>query len=297
MEAKGSSKKDTILKAINVYDSLFNNKTFQVEEFEIQWDEWFNWFAQKKSEFYDGKIPETTFYRQLKRLNDFFKTKTSVPISILPTFAEKIPVSVTKTPEEIRAEEAAKNGLTFCDTCGEYKKTVGFFCPDCGMRLQDDRARKLALSKPRYSPSGYYHGRPTGITILCILVAVGVFQNIINVISNITSIPLFSAISLFFTILQILVIYGLWNMKTWGANITMGTYGFEIITKLIMMVAMPEVITDLVMADPGYTGDFASRSEVLTIVQTGLTVEFFITLIIGLIIIKYLISRRKYFVN
>jgi len=108
-EKEVTMERNSILNAVDVFDGFFSNKDFQKREFQSLWEEWFDWFQERKKDFLEGRINENTFYNQLKRLNDFFKTKTNVQVSSLPIFIEK----KIQASQDIQIEEPAKIGLTF----------------------------------------------------------------------------------------------------------------------------------------------------------------------------------------
>jgi len=154
------------------------------------------------------------------------------------------------------------------------------------MRLHDDRARKIALSKPKYSTAPYHDKRPRGITFICILLALGMFVNMIDAIFYLSLYPpLYVCYILFIASIQFFSVYGLWNLKEWGRKLTIALYGYNIFLKFIIMITGYDIIVDL----------FINSPETSSNIQESFFSQFFMALVIGLIIIKYLLSKKSYF--
>jgi len=111
--------------------------------------------------------------------------------------------------------------MRYCKECDSPVNDFEQFCMNCGTKITEtaiSRTEPYQTGPYERQYPGYYPkvARPTGISILTILIGIGLFVNAIDGISNLSMSPLLGMYSLGIAMFQIIVIYGLWNMKTWG---------------------------------------------------------------------------------
>lgn len=169
--------------------------------------------------------------------------------------------------------------MRYCLSCGTKLPTESRFCPDCGRDITLSPMNGTSaptMVHPRQNSVGYLGGRPlssrpTGITIITVLVGLGAVLNFFGGQSDLSLNVYLGMFSLGMAAFQIVVVYGLWYMKTWGGIAAIALYSFNILTAGVMAFLL-----DL---------------------QDIFITTFISSLVVGGIIIYYVNSKRGLFVN
>ncbi len=191
--------------------------------------------------------------------------------------------------------------MRYCTNCGKELDDFVTICPDCNQRIpsQDDLIKPQAppAYEPHYDPDRQY-GRPTGITIVSVLIALGIIGNLSDGVTSLNLIPVYGISCLMFVIFRIFAIYGLWNMKTWGGNAAIALYCISIVVSAIMTFTMLDMFVEIAIQNTEVPYGFridevATRQNI----QNMLTMALLIEVVLGGIVIAYVNSKKEYFVN
>ncbi|MHA1214271.1 MAG: hypothetical protein ACTSPG_03180 [Candidatus Hodarchaeales archaeon] len=195
-------------------------------------------------------------------------------------------------------KENFKNSSLDLFVCNYCRKTISNpkgYCPFCGKPIYEH-------DKP-YQPKFYSQreqaitkDRPTGVTILVIFLCIGVLGNFSSGLNDLSDLPIIGLFALIFAFLQIIVIFGLWNMKSWAPSGIVALYSLNIVSSFLMIFIMPPIMVDMVLDELGSLARYASHSQIQSIVLGPLFFQFIAALVIGLIIISYIKSKKEYFV-
>lgn len=140
-------------------------------------------------------------------------------------------------------------------------------------------------------------GRPLGIYLL-ILLAIRQFLGSLSQVSidldSVTIVPAISGIILTSVLwevisvfLSLFIIYGFWNLKTWGWKVAVIFYLLDVVMGgTFLFLTLDTIITVI-----GLTGPMAAafRSSIFT--------GFFIGTILSIIAIIYVLSKQNHFIN
>ncbi len=214
----------------------------------------------------------------------------------------------------------------FCISCGYALFPDAQFCSNCGTQIPKKSAPLPPVITPSTSYTGEYakrgdesarydQDRPTGVLVLCVLIGLGIVMNIggkLLVFSDFSYVPILGIIDLSFVVLQILVAYSLFNMKSWGGIAAIGVYLINIAYTFIIYVFFVDLIIERAIASSPYMEQLASNPIYVAIfrdfkqttinsirlsISTSLLSSFLISLIIGILILAYVYSKREFFVN
>ena len=201
------------------------------------------------------------------------------------------------TEQSKSAQPSTSKNEKFCITCETPLLLHTEFCPECGTE-QPKRAHYLTAVQMKAQRERYpymFKNRPTGVTILTILIGLGLPLNIMNITTSFGMSPIIGLIEVTLIILQITSVFGLWNMKRWGANVAMGLYSFNIIYNAILSFVLSDLLADWAWQEYGTSLPSQYKSAFVATFKTTLMSQFFFALILSMIIIGYIYSKREFF--
>jgi MFS family permease len=121
--------------------------------------------------------------------------------------------------------------------------------------------------------------RPTGITILAVLYAIG---GILGIVGGALS---FDAVALVLGVVEVAIAYGLWNGQNWSRILVMIFSILGIIGSAVMIALGPTLMMFMLKANP----TMASKMGMfLGMISTVFTVSGIIGIVINVIILYYL---------
>lgn len=184
-----------------------------------------------------------------------------------------------------------------CSVCGTQMDDSSVICPECGhtppyVSLSEEDQKSYANHQPSV--------RPSGISVITTLVCIGAFFNLYDGLSFITIIPLLAVFNLGLAVLQLIVAYGIWKMKTWGANGASLLYVSTIIVSGVIAFILPEIIVGVVITTISNSlpyGYEIDEAAIDAIIRSSLLFSFFLVIAFGVIIVGYTHSRKDLFVN
>lgn len=151
--------------------------------------------------------------------------------------------------------------------------------------------------QPATRPS-HQTGRPTGVTILTVLIALGILVNTADGIANLSLAPILGVYSLSIVLFQIFVVYGLWNMKTWSGYAAIILYCINILGAVFMAFFMLDTIVQMTIDNTFVPYGFRiDKAATRAAVQGMLMMSLVMAVIIGGIVIAYVNSKKDLFVN
>ena len=210
----------------------------------------------------------------------------------------------------------------FCTNCGSAVSPQAHFCVDCGSQTlkKSPLGQPASASSPSYpdgyAKRGYDTSRPLGVIILCVLLGLGI---VLNLGGKILLFPDFSyyhvlgIVGLGLLVFQILVVYGLFTMKTWGGKVAIGGSALNIVYTFILYAVFADLIIDEALlqfgtdfealySNPIYSAILGETYDQVILnftnsVRASLLFSFLITLILGSIIIGYVYAKREILFN
>jgi uncharacterized membrane protein (DUF2068 family) len=121
--------------------------------------------------------------------------------------------------------------------------------------------------------------RPTGVTILAVLYAIG---GILGIVGGALS---FDAVALVLGVVEVAIAYGLWNGQNWSRILVMIFSILGIIGSAVMIALGPTLMMFMLKANP----TMASKMGMfLGMISTVFTVSGIIGIVINVIILYYL---------
>lgn len=93
-------------------------------------------------------------------------------------------------------------------------------------------------------------GRPLGVTILCVIGAIGVFFGVIGSFGLIASGgpgPILGLVVLALTVGQGIALVGLWSLQYWGYKWSLVFYGLSLVLDLVTVDVLGVVISVLIV--------------------------------------------------
>ncbi|MHA2503148.1 MAG: zinc ribbon domain-containing protein [Candidatus Kariarchaeaceae archaeon] len=197
----------------------------------------------------------------------------------------------------------------FCSNCGTPDNEGSKFCGNCGTALdQTQQANQSVPASPAtvnyqapvqqgYQEQWYppQEGRPTGITVLAILTALGILGTTLGLPAVFQYGALSGILTLMGYGLSIGVFYAMWYMKKWGVKYIFAAEIAGIgISAIDIFIVTPTVIRQQFM-DLGYEGD---ELELVTQVALGFSEFLFIFgVVLTILILGYVNSKKHLFVN
>lgn len=203
--------------------------------------------------------------------------------------------------------------MKFCNYCGAPVLSSVKFCTECGSPIPETGMSSSVISQKGLIPPQPYRPivrRPTGITLIAIVICIRIFMNSQSIVGDITSGRLTSSAlssilglyTLILVVIQVIVVFGLFKMKSWGRKATILMCLVSILGAAVMAFFIPNLIIDMTWQsidanlspiEQAMIGDMYTEYE--TLFRMGLILTFIIETIIGVIIIGYLKSKKRIF--
>ncbi|MFX0125232.1 MAG: hypothetical protein ACFFAE_16515 [Candidatus Hodarchaeota archaeon] len=185
----------------------------------------------------------------------------------------------------------------FCTNCGNSLLIHTEVCPVCRTNQPKIMETSQVIVNHQEIPKLAMLKRPFGVTIISVLIGIGFLSNIINITGSFGISPIIGTIDTTLMILQIVLVYGLWNLKKWGANLGMGIYLVNIIYRSILTLFLADFLAEWAWQQFGSSLSPDLKTAYISAFKTAFYTQFFIGLFIGIIIISYLYSKRNLFVK
>ena len=129
--------------------------------------------------------------------------------------------------------------------------------------------------------------RPRGITILSLITTVVVTLNLLSGLGYLRINIILGGWILMVGIIGLIAVYGLWKLTSWGWQLTIVLYILNVISSGVISFV--------------FRGDILSAYELppdtAEVYMSAVLFPFLLTIVIALIIISYVYSKRNHFVN
>lgn len=109
--------------------------------------------------------------------------------------------------------------MSYCSKCGKENLETISFCPSCGNNLK--RSDSFAGTDNNSTYTVQTVVRPISITIICVACVIGCFLEIFDIGPKANTYSIwYQQYIIVSSIIMIIGLYGLWQMKKWGAWMT-----------------------------------------------------------------------------
>lgn len=109
----------------------------------------------------------------------------------------------------------------------------------------------MPSTRDRRPPNRRSSGRPLGVTILCVVGAIGVVFGVIGSFGLIASGgpgPILGLVALALTVGQGIALVGLWSLQHWGYKWSLVFYGLSLLLDLVTADVLGVIISVLIIA-------------------------------------------------
>lgn len=214
----------------------------------------------------------------------------------------------------------------FCGECGSQNDDQSQFCQSCGNKMSsaqppqegyqqapqqgNQQTPQQGYQQPPqqgYGAINQFQGqpgqqmtpgqvfRPTGITILMVLLGIGLVISILGIGSSFENGAISGIIGLIVIGINAGTFYAMYGMKKWGVKFIISSKIFgTVLSAINLFVLTPMLIRDL-FANEGFT-----EAEIDNLVQFSISIAsigFYFSLAITGLILAYIYSKRELFIH